>query len=55
MHSNSIEVLLDLPELNVCHIQKELDQALIEMEPIDATQSGPICASGQTNCRGTAY
>ena len=55
MHAHSIKVLLNLSELNVCHIQKEHDQVLIEMVPIDSTQSCPICASGQTIRRGTAY
>lgn len=48
MHSHSIKVLLDLPELNVCAIQKEKDQVLIEVTPIDATQPCPVCASTQT-------
>lgn len=55
MHSHSIKVLLDLPELNVRTIQKEHDQVLIEMTPIDTTQPCPICASMQTIRRGTAY
>lgn len=55
MHSHSIKVLLDLPELNVCAIQKVKDQVLIEVTPIDATQPCPVCASTQTIRRGTAY
>lgn len=55
MHSHSIKVLLDLPELNVCAIQKEKDQVLIEVTPIDATQPCPVCASTQIIRRGTAY
>lgn len=55
MHSHSIKDLLDLPELNVRTIQKEQDQVLIEVTPIDATQPCPVCASTQTIRRGTAY
>lgn len=55
MHSYSIKGLLDLPELNVCHIQKEQDQVLIEVAPIDYTQPCPICSSTQTIRRGMAY
>ena len=55
MHSHSIKDLLDLPELNICSIQKEQDQILIEVTPIDATQPCPVCASTQTIRRGIAY
>lgn len=55
MHSHSIKDLLDLPELNVRTIQKEQDQVLIEVAPVDATQPCPVCASMKTIRRGTAY
>lgn len=54
MHSHSTRVLLDLPELNVCHIQKEQDHILLEVTPIHHTQPYSICASAQTIRRGTA-
>ncbi|MEL5987992.1 transposase family protein [Kurthia gibsonii] len=55
MHSQSIKDLLDLPALNICSIQKEQDQIIIEVTTIDATQLCPICASTQTIRRGIAY
>lgn len=55
MHSHSIKDLLNLPELNVRTIQKEQDQVLIEVAPVDVTQPCPVCESTQTIRCDTAY
>lgn len=55
MHSHFSSILLDLPELNIGHIQKEKDEIFIQAEPVEYTQPCPICSSVQTIRRGVAY
>jgi transposase len=55
MHSHFTNILFDLPELNIRHIQKENEFFFIEAEPVDYTQHCPICAASETIRRGTAY
>lgn len=55
MHSHSINILLNLPELNICHISETEDAFLLEVEPIGFTQPCPVCSSCHVIRRGTAY
>lgn len=55
MHSYSTNILLNLPELNICLIHEETDAFLLNVEPVTRTQPCPCCGSEHVIRRGVAY